>query len=95
MIGNGNEFTDRMAEAINGIMLDMLAAIARKDYTDRRRRPAQGIEAARRPVSMRSARGCQRDADIAVMLGEGKSWPTVMRLAKCSRTTVAKVAKRI
>ena len=75
MIGNGDEFTDRMAEAINGMVLDMRAAIARKDYTDRRR-----------------PEDAKRDADIAVMLGEGKSWLTVMRLAKCSRTTVAKVA---
>jgi DNA invertase Pin-like site-specific DNA recombinase len=28
--------------AINGMLLDMLAAVARKDYDDRRRRQAQG-----------------------------------------------------
>jgi DNA invertase Pin-like site-specific DNA recombinase len=28
-----------MFDAINGMMLDMLAAVARKDYEDRRRRP--------------------------------------------------------
>lgn len=33
-----DEFTARMLDAINGMMLDMLAAIARKDYEDRRRR---------------------------------------------------------
>ena len=33
-----DEFTGRMFDAINGMMLDMLAAIARKDYEDRRRR---------------------------------------------------------
>ena len=37
-----DEFTGRMFEAINGMMLDMLAAVARKDYDDRRRRQAQG-----------------------------------------------------
>jgi DNA invertase Pin-like site-specific DNA recombinase len=41
--GNGDEFTARMFDAINGMMLDMLAAIARKDYQDRRRRQAEGI----------------------------------------------------
>ena len=96
MIGNGDDFTDRMAEAINGMMLDMLAAIARKDYTDRRRRQAQGIEAARKAGKYRGRpEDAKRDADIAEMLREGKSWLTVMRLAKCSRTTVAKVAKRL
>jgi DNA invertase Pin-like site-specific DNA recombinase len=37
-----DEFTGRMFEAINGKLLDMLAAVARKDYDDRRRRQAQG-----------------------------------------------------
>ena len=35
-------FTERMFDAINGMLLDVLAAIARKDYEDRRRRQAQG-----------------------------------------------------
>lgn len=33
------EFTGRMFVAINGMLLDMRAAVARKDYDDRRRRP--------------------------------------------------------
>ena len=41
--GNGDDFTARMFDAINGILLDMLAAVARKDYDDRRRRQAQPI----------------------------------------------------
>jgi DNA invertase Pin-like site-specific DNA recombinase len=39
---NRDEFTGRMFEAINGMLLDMLAAVARKDYDDRRRRQVQG-----------------------------------------------------
>lgn len=45
--GNGDEFTARMFDAINAMLLDMLAAIARKDYEDRRRRQAQGIAKAK------------------------------------------------
>ena len=37
-----DELTLRMFDAINAMMLDMLTAIARKDYEDRRRRQAQG-----------------------------------------------------
>ena len=44
---NADEFTGRMLAAINNMLLDMLAAIARKDYEDRRRRQAQGIEKAK------------------------------------------------
>ena len=33
-----DDFTDRMFAAVNNMMLDVLAAVARKDYEDRRRR---------------------------------------------------------
>jgi hypothetical protein len=36
-----DEFTDRMLDAVNEMLLDMLAAVARKDYLDRRRRQKQ------------------------------------------------------
>jgi hypothetical protein len=38
-----DEFTKRMFGAVNGMHLEVLAATARKDYDDRRRRQAQGI----------------------------------------------------
>jgi DNA invertase Pin-like site-specific DNA recombinase len=41
---------------LNGTMLDMLAAIARKDYTDRRRRQQQGVEKAKAAGSFGAAR---------------------------------------
>ena len=37
-----DEFTSRMFGAVNGMLLDVLAAVARKDYDDRRRRQGQG-----------------------------------------------------
>jgi len=37
-----DEFTSRMLSAMNSMLLDVLAAVARKDYTDRRRRQAEG-----------------------------------------------------
>ncbi|WAK04528.1 recombinase family protein (plasmid) [Methylobacter sp. YRD-M1] len=41
-----NEFDARMFGAINDMLLDMLAAIARRDYEQRRERQKQGIEKA-------------------------------------------------
>lgn len=41
-----DDFTRRMQLAMNGMLLDMLAAIARKDYEDRRRRQREGIDKA-------------------------------------------------
>jgi DNA invertase Pin-like site-specific DNA recombinase len=43
MAAKSDEFTSRMFEAINDMLLDMLAAVARKDYEDRRRRHAPHI----------------------------------------------------
>ncbi|MFA0180898.1 recombinase family protein [Vibrio cyclitrophicus] len=43
-----DEFTERMLAALNSMMLDMLAAVARKDYEDRRRRQAQGVQRAKK-----------------------------------------------
>lgn len=51
-----DEFTARMFEAMNSMMLDMLAAISRKDYEDRRRRQMQGIEKAKMRKSIEAAR---------------------------------------
>src|SRR5437763_426786 len=48
MLTSGDEFTKRMFAAVNGMMLDVLAAVARKDYDDRRRRQAQGVAKAKR-----------------------------------------------
>lgn len=42
MDGDPESFTVRMSGAINGMLPDMLAAVARKDYEDRRRRQAEG-----------------------------------------------------
>lgn len=43
----GDDFTARMLDAINSMMLDMMAAIARKDYEQRRERQSQGITKAK------------------------------------------------
>ena len=45
--GDEDEFNARMLAVVNGMMLEMIAAIARKDYDDRRRRQAQGIAKAK------------------------------------------------
>lgn len=91
-----DEFSQRMAEAINGMMLDMLAAIARKDYVDRRRRQAQGIAKAKERGAYRGRpEDTERLNQIGQLLAERKSWNVVMRLTGASRATVAKAAKRI
>ncbi len=92
----GDEFTARMFEAINGMLLDMLAAIARKDYTDRRRRQAQGIAKARADGKFKGRpEDVERNAAIVAMLEKGQSWSTIINATGCSRSTLSRLAKRV
>ena len=90
----GDEFTARMLAAVNGMMLDVLAAVARKDYEDRRRRQAEGTARAKvaglykgRPENK------VRNSAIAKMLGEGRTWREVMAATGCSRNLLARIAR--
>ncbi|ALN75791.1 recombinase family protein [Aureimonas sp. AU20] len=90
-----DEFTGRMFAAVNGMMLDVLAAVARKDYEDRRRRQTQGQERAKAAGAYKGRpEDTRRNAGIAAMLKGGSSWTTVQQVFGCSRATVAKIAKR-
>ena len=94
--GNGDDFTARMFDAINGMLLDMLAAVARKDYDDRRRRQAQGQAKAMAEGKYKGRpEDTERNAGIASLLAEGRSWSFIQDMTGCSRATVAKIAKRI
>jgi DNA invertase Pin-like site-specific DNA recombinase len=90
-----DDFTVRMFTAVNGMMLDMLAAVARKDYEDRRRRQAEGQAKAKAAgVYKGRSEDTQRNAAIAAMLSKGLSWSQVQAATGCSRATVAKIAKK-
>jgi DNA invertase Pin-like site-specific DNA recombinase len=96
LAAEGDEFTKRMFAAVNAMMLDMLAAVARKDYEDRHRRQAQGIERAKTEEGKYRGRpeNTDRNAGIAGMLRSGMSWTAIQAATGCSRATIAKVAKR-
>lgn len=92
----GDDFNSRMLDAINDMMLDMLAAIARKDYEDRRRRQAQGIEKAKvKGVYRGRPEDTKKNAAILSMLQAGQSWNTIIKATGCSRSTLSRLAKRL
>lgn len=96
MATNTDEFTGRMLSAVNAMLMDMLAAVARKDYDDRRRRQAQGQERAKAEGKYRGRpEDIRRNAGIAVMLASGISWSQIQDATGCSRATVAKIAARV
>ena len=91
-----DSFTHSMLKAINAMMLDMLAAISRKDYEDRRRRQAEGIVKAREQGRFRG-----RVADLArhelirnLRITQEKSINETARLAGVSRATVIRVCRQ-
>ena len=94
MTAPADEFTGRMFDAINGMMLDMLAAIARKDYTTRRERSAQGIQKAKAAGKYQGRiEDTARNLLIQKHLKGGhSSWNEIMELVGCSRGTIAKQA---
>ncbi|WP_342167420.1 recombinase family protein [Methylobacterium sp. SD21] len=90
-----DEFTGRVFQAINGMLLDVLAAVARKDYDDRRRRQAQGQERAKAAGLYRGRQeDKKRNEGIAAMLKAGLPWNQIQAATGCSRSTVARIAKR-
>ena len=94
MTNKTDEFTGRMFEAIHSMMVDMLAAISRKDYTTRRERAAQGIQKAK---SQNKYKGRQEDAERNLLIQKHlkaglSSWSEIQALVGCSRGAVAKQA---
>jgi DNA invertase Pin-like site-specific DNA recombinase len=93
---DGDAFTARMMDAINSMMLDMLAAVARKDYEDRRRRQAQGIKAAKsKGVYRGRPEDEKRNAALTEMLRSGQSWNSIIAATGASRSTLSRLAKRL
>jgi DNA invertase Pin-like site-specific DNA recombinase len=87
-----DEFTGRMLGAINSMLVEMMAAIARKDYEQRRERQAQGIEKAKaagkyqgRPVDG------ELHKRVKELLGAGLGIRATARHANCSTTTVLRI----
>ena len=69
---------------------------ARKDYDDRRRRQAQGQAKAKAGGRYKGRpEDTERNAGIASLLAEGRSWSFIQDMTGCSRATVAKIAKGI
>lgn len=96
MVNSTDEMTSRMMEALNGMMLDMLAAIARKDYTDRRRRQQQGIEKLKAEGRYKGRKeDTKRNEAIMGMLRVGQSWNSIVDATGCSRSTLSRLSQRL
>ena len=91
---SSTEFMSSVLQAINSMMLDMLAAIARKDYEDRRNRQMQGIARAKAEGKYFGRRkDTEKRKIIASLLKSGHSYSEIQATAKCSRQLIAIIAK--
>jgi len=88
----GDDFTGLMLKAINNMMLDMLAVIARKDYEDRRRRQAEGIDRNRDKFNGRPANKLKHE-QVVSLKEKGYSLTDIQDHTGYSRATVARVLK--
>ncbi len=89
------EFDARMFAAMNDMLIDMLAAIARRDYEQRRDRQKQGIAKAKAAGKYQGRKADLKRYDaINRMLASGNSWATVQQTLECSRTTISKAVKQ-
>lgn len=89
---SNDEATQGLLDAVNRMLLDMLAVVARKDYTDRRRRQAQGIEKAKTAGLYKGRQvDAERHATIGQLLDSGLSWSKVCKTTGASRSTVLRV----
>ena len=89
-------FAGDVLEAVNNMLVDILASMASKDYELRRERASQGQARAKAEGKYQGRQpDKQLHEKVKTYLEAGKSYSEVMELAGCSRGTVAKIAKII
>ena len=96
LLQSNDVFTDTIIKAINQLIVDILAAVAHKDYLQRRERQQQGIAKAK---ANGKYRGRKKDADkhaaIEKMLLLGLSIADISKSVNVSRSTVNRVKKSL
>lgn len=92
---NGDDTTARIFDSINSMMLDMLAAMARKDYEDRRRRQDEGIAKAKAEGRYKGRpENTERNERIMRMFREGKTWSQIEKDTGASKSTLSRLKKK-
>src|SRR5215207_792856 len=90
-----DDFSARMFDTINSMMLDVLAAVARKDYDDRRRRQTQGQAKAKAEGRYKGRKeDAARNSGMAAMLRAGSSWSQLGAASEPSRSLIPCLSQR-
>lgn len=88
---NHDDFDSRILLAINDMLIDILAVIARRDYEQRRERQAQGIARAKQQGKyIGRPKNIKLYNQIIKLLNAGSTWAEVKETLGCSSRTIAK-----
>lgn len=91
--------TAAIMRGLNTMMLDVLAITARKDYEDRRRRQAEGIEKAKAAGKYQDRKPRREDvarrAAVRKLLLAGNTYSEIQSALSCSRRLIADVSKQL
>lgn len=87
-----DDFMGRLLDALNAMLIDVLAAVARKDYDDRRRRQAEGIAKARAAgVYQGRPADAARHARVRELRAAGLSLARIAEHTGYSRSQVCRI----
>jgi Site-specific recombinases, DNA invertase Pin homologs len=94
-IQTGNAVTDGIMKAINQMLVEILATMAREDYEKRKQRQLQGIAKAKEEGKYqgRPADTALRDKIARYLVKGGYTYVEIAKLCECSVGMVAKVKK--
>lgn len=93
---NSSPVVDGIMAAVNNMLIDMLATMARQDYETRRARQKQGIEKAKEAgVYVGKAKDKRAREVVKSLLSAGHKPAKVMELAGVSRATFYRIKKEM
>lgn len=94
---NDDDMTTSIMKAINNMIIDIMAAMANKDYEQRKLRAAQGRKKAKEEGKLTGRKeDTATNAKVMKYLREGNtSWNEIVVLCGVSRAQVAKLAKKL
>ncbi len=93
---SGNDLTSGILRAVNAMLIDILATMARQDYETRRKRQAQGIERAKAEgLYTGKEKDMQAREVVREMLAQNVKPAHIMKAADISRATFYRIKKEL
>lgn len=95
-ISENTDSTNKIIQAINGIILEMLEAVVHKDYENLHKRRIQGINKAQTEGKYLGRKpDFKKRENIALLLKSGHSYSDIQRQLNCSRNLISDVKKQL